>query len=296
KLPQSVLLSTITVQPQAKELELYEAINQYLRQQSGGIDKLTRNNLLMRAGSSPIALTETIKGLQKRFDHDELAFLLKRASSMRDFEKAKQLVDLLKKSTQKTLVFINYSATMSYLSKYLDKHNISHTCFRGSMTLKAKDAAIEDFRDSVPVMLASETGGEGRNLQFANTIVNYDLPWNPMKIEQRIGRLHRIGQTSDVFIFNLAIANSIEAYILKILHDKINMFELVVGEIETILGNMGDEFDFSETVIDLWLANEKPSQLNTAFSDLGQKLLDAKHSYQEIQEFDEKLFGDEFEA
>ncbi|NJK58614.1 MAG: DEAD/DEAH box helicase [Pleurocapsa sp. SU_5_0] len=295
KLPKR-FASTITVQPQAKELELYEAINQYLRQQSGGIDKLTRNNLLMRAGSSPIALTETIKGLQKRFDHDELAFLLKRASSMRDFEKAKQLVDLLKKSTQKTLVFINYSATMSYLSKYLDKHNISHTCFRGSMTLKAKDAAIEDFRDSVPVMLASETGGEGRNLQFANTIVNYDLPWNPMKIEQRIGRLHRIGQTSDVFIFNLAIANSIEAYILKILHDKINMFELVVGEIETILGNMGDEFDFSETVIDLWLANEKPSQLNTAFSDLGQKLLDAKHSYQEIQEFDEKLFGDEFEA
>ena len=295
KLPKR-FASTITVQPQAKELELYEAINQYLRQQSKSIDKLTRNNLLMRAGSSPIALTETIKGLQKRFDHDELAFLLKRASSMRNFEKAKQLVDLLKKSTQKTLVFINYSATMSYLSKYLDKHNISHTCFRGSMTLKAKDAAIEDFRDSVPVMLASETGGEGRNLQFANTIVNYDLPWNPMKIEQRIGRLHRIGQTQDVFIFNLAIANSIEAYILKILHDKINMFELVVGEIETILGNMGDEFDFSETVIDLWLANEQPNQLNTVFSNLGQQLLDAKHSYQEIQEFDEKLFGDEFEA
>ena len=201
KLPKR-FASTITVQPQAKELELYEAINQYLRQQSGGIDKLTRNNLLMRAGSSPIALTETIKGLQKRFDHDELAFLLKRASSMRNFEKAKQLVDLLKKSTQKTLVFINYSATMSYLSKYLEKQGIAHTCFRGSMTLKAKDAAIEDFRDSVPVMLASETGGEGRNLQFANTIVNYDLPWNPMKIEQRIGRLHRIGQTQDVFIFN----------------------------------------------------------------------------------------------
>ena len=295
KLPKR-FASTITVQPQAKELELYEAINQYLRQQSGGIDKLTRNNLLMRAGSSPIALTETIKGLQKRFDHDELAFLLKRASSMRNFEKAKQLVDLLKKSTQKTLVFVNYSATMSYLSKYLEKQGIAHTCFRGSMTLKAKDAAIEDFRDSVPVMLASETGGEGRNLQFANTIVNYDLPWNPMKIEQRIGRLHRIGQTQDVFIFNLAIANSIEAYILKILHDKINMFELVVGEIETILGNMGDEFDFSETVIDLWLANEQPNQRATAFSNLGQQLLDAKHSYQEIQEFDEKLFGDEFEA
>ena len=295
KLPKR-FATTITVQPQAKELELYEAINQYLRQHPGGIDKLTRNNLLMRSGSSPIALTETLKGLLERFNHDELAFLLRRAKGIIHFEKAKQLVDLLQKSTQKTLVFINYKTTMSYLSKQLEKHNIPHTCFRGSMSLKAKDAAIDSFRESVPVMLASETGGEGRNLQFANTIVNYDLPWNPMKIEQRIGRLHRIGQTQDVFIFNFAIANSIEAYILKILHDKINMFELVVGEIETILGNMGDEFDFSETVIDLWLANEKPKQLDSAFGELGQQLLDAKHSYQEIQEFDEKLFGDEFEA
>jgi len=77
------------------------------------------------------------------------------------------------------------------------------------------------------------------------------------------------------------------------------MFELVVGEIETILGNMGDEFDFSETVIDLWLANQEPKQLNAAFGNLGQQLLDTKHSYQEIQEFDEqkkkKLEGEEKE-
>ncbi|BAZ47259.1 type III restriction enzyme res subunit (plasmid) [Chondrocystis sp. NIES-4102] len=295
KLPKR-FATTITVTPQAKERELYEAINQYLRQHPKSIDKLTRNNLLMRSGSSSVALTDTIKGLQKRFDHDELAFLLKRASGMKNFEKAKQLLDLLQKSTQKTLVFVNYKSTMSYLAKYLAKQGIEHTCFQGSMSLKAKDAAIDSFRESVNVMLASETGGEGRNLQFANTIINYDLPWNPMKIEQRIGRLHRIGQTQDVFIFNFCLANSIEAYILKILHDKINMFELVVGEIDTILGNMGDEFDFSETVVDLWLANENSKQLDSAFGNLGQQLLDAKHSYQEIQEFDEQLFGDEFEA
>ncbi len=88
KLPKR-FAATITVQPQEGEQELYGAINQYLRQHPGGIDKLTRNNLLMRTGSSPRALTDTLKGLQKRFDHDELAFLLKRAKRMRNCEKAK---------------------------------------------------------------------------------------------------------------------------------------------------------------------------------------------------------------
>ncbi len=146
------------------------------------------------------------------------------------------------------------------------------------------------------MLLASETGGEGRNIQFANTIVNYDLPWNPMKIEQRIGRIHRIGQTQDVFIFNFCLQGSIESYILQILHDKINMFELVVGEIETILGNVDDEFDFSETVVDIWLKNQSHQQINTAFEQLADNLLQAKDKYRETQELDEQIFGEEFEA
>jgi superfamily II DNA/RNA helicase len=71
------------------------------------------------------------------------------------------------------------------------------------MTGIEKDRAVEKFRNEVPLFLCTESGGEGRNLQFCNTMVNFDLPWNPMSIEQRIGRIHRIGQTRDVFIFNL---------------------------------------------------------------------------------------------
>jgi SNF2 family DNA or RNA helicase len=164
------------------------------------------------------------------------------------------------------------------------------------MSLKQKDASIEAFRDSVPVLLASETGGEGRNIQFANAIVNYDLPWNPMKIEQRIGRIHRIGQTQDVFIFNFCLKDSIEEYILRILHDKINMFELVVGEIETILGNVDDEFDFSEVVMDIWLKHQSNDEINTAFEKLADDLLKAKDKYRETQELDEQIFGEDFEA
>jgi SNF2 family DNA or RNA helicase len=164
------------------------------------------------------------------------------------------------------------------------------------MSLKEKDESIESFRELVPVLLTSETGGEGRNIQFANVIMNYDLPWNPMKIEQRIGRVHRIGQTQDVFIFNFCIKDSIEEYILRVLHDKINMFELIVGEIESILGNLNDDFDFSETVMSLWLKNQSQNELDTAFNGLADDLLDAKNQYQETSELDEQIFGEDFEA
>ena len=297
KLPKR-FASTITVQPTEAEQDLYQSLNAYLRQHQTekGMDKLTRNMLLMRAGSSPKALTDSLKNLEERFHHEEIRFLLKRTAGIKQFEKAKQLVELLKKSTQKTLVFINHRKTQSYLASCLSKADIAFAEFRGDMSLKKKDEAIEAFRESVPVLLASDTGGEGRNIQFANVIVNYDLPWNPMKIEQRIGRIHRIGQTQDVFIFNFCIADSIEEYILRILHDKINMFELVVGEIETILGNVDDEFDFGAVVMDIWLKNQSKDSLDTAFDTLADELINAKESYQTTRELDEQIFGEEFEA
>lgn len=297
KLPKR-FAATVTVQASEQETELYQAINAYLRahQEEKGIDKLTRNMLLMRAGSSPRALAGSLTNLNERFKHPELETLLKQATTLPAFEKARHLVELLKKSKQKTLVFTGHTETHHYLSECFAKAGIAFAEFRGNMSLKEKDAAIETFREAVPVLLASETGGEGRNIQFANAIVNYDLPWNPMKIEQRIGRIHRIGQTQDVFIFNFCIKDSIEEYILRILHDKINMFELVVGEIETILGNVDDEFDFSETVIDIWMKHPSKQELDTAFSALAADLVKAKGQYRETRELDDRVFGEDFEA
>jgi len=268
KLPKR-FASTISCQPTESERELYQAINAYLRQHPQELDKLTRNNLLMRAGSSPAALIESLKGLEKRFEHDELKFLSKWARQVKESEKARQLITLLQQAKHnKTLVFINHRAIQSYLSQALTEVGNEHTEFRG----------------------------EGRNLQFANTIINYDLPWNPMRIEQRIGRLHRIGQTQDVYIFNFCLANSLEEYILKVLHEKINLFELVVGEIDTILGQMGEEFDFSEAVVSLWLNNQSQPELERAFEELGSQLLVAKQGYAQVQEYDEKLFGEDLEV
>src|SRR5919199_3093267 len=297
--------TTITVNPSKSEEKLYQDLTEYVRFLEIGesdtakpqkLDKFSRTNLLMRAGSSPQALADSLKNLAQKFPSDELKTLTRRAAQIKQVEKARALVDLLKKTTQKTIVFTTHRATSAYLAKTLEEASIPFTQFLGDMSLKEKDAAIEAFRERVSVLLASETGGEGRNIQFANAIVNYDLPWNPMKIEQRIGRIHRIGQTQDVFIFNFCLKDSIEEYILKILHDKINMFELVVGEIETILGNVDEEFDFSEVVIDIWLKHQAKPELDTAFENLATELIKAKDKYRETSVLDEQIFGEDFEA
>ncbi len=295
KLPKR-FATTITVTPAAGEEKLYQDLSEYLRNSEDKLDRLSRTNLLMRAGSSPGALADSLKQLTKRLPDSELKSLARRAAQVKQVEKAKVLVEMLSKSSQKTLVFTTHKATSTYLAQTLEAANIPFAEFTGGMSLKQKDEAIAAFRDTVSVLLASETGGEGRNIQFANAIVNYDLPWNPMKIEQRIGRIHRIGQTQDVFIFNFCLKGSIEEYILRILHDKINMFELVVGEIETILGNVDDEFDFSEIVMDIWLKHQIKPELDTAFEQLADNLLKAKNQYQQIQELDEQIFGEDFEA
>lgn len=295
KLPKR-FATTITVTPAAGEEKLYQDLSEYLRSSEDKLDRLSRTNLLMRAGSSPGALADSLKQLTKRLPDEELKSLARRAAQVKQVEKAKVLVEMLSKSSQKTLVFTTHKATSTYLAQTLQAANIPFAEFTGGMSLKQKDEAIAAFRDTVSVLLASETGGEGRNIQFANAIVNYDLPWNPMKIEQRIGRIHRIGQTQDVFIFNFCLKGSIEEYILRILHDKINMFELVVGEIETILGNVDDEFDFSEIVMDIWLKHQVKPELDTAFEQLADNLLKAKNQYQQIQELDEQIFGEDFEA
>jgi SNF2 family DNA or RNA helicase len=296
KLPKR-FATTITVTPASGEEKLYQDLSEYLRSPESKLDRLSRTNLLMRAGSSPGALADSLKQLTLRLPDDEqLKSLARRATQVKQVEKAKALVEMLIISRQKTLVFTTHKATSNYLAQTLQAANIPFAEFLGGMSLKEKDEAIAAFRDTVSVLLASETGGEGRNIQFANVIVNYDLPWNPMKIEQRIGRIHRIGQTQDVFIFNFCLKGSIEEYILRILHDKINMFELVVGEIETILGNVDDEFDFSEIVMDIWLKHQVKPELDTAFEQLADNLLKAKNQYQQTQELDEQIFGEDFEA
>jgi hypothetical protein len=143
--------------------------------------------------------------------------------------------------------------------------------------------------------LCSESGGEGRNLQFCNTLINFDIPWNPMAIEQRIGRIDRIGQTREVFVFNLATSGTIEDMVLRILDDKINMFELVVGEVGAILGELDEQQDFSTLVLDAWLQETEDARA-AAFTALEAQLTTAQKQYEGAKQLDDALFGDDLDA
>ena len=193
------------------------------------------------------------------------------------------------------MVFVHHRDSLAHLADLMRRRGFAFTVFDGSLSGPEKDAAVAAFRDEVPLLLCSESGGEGRNLQFCNSLINFDIPWNPMAIEQRIGRIDRIGQTREVFVFNLATAATIEDEVLRILDEKINMFELVVGEVGAILGELDEEQDFPGLVLDAWLQSSNDAR-KAAFAALEDRLLAARRTYEDARQLDDALFAEDFEA
>ena len=125
----------------------------------------------------------------------------------------------------------------------------------------------ELFQNHAQVLIATEAGGEGINLQFCNTIINFDLPWNPMRLEQRIGRVHRLGQEKDVNIYNFATEGTVEEHILRLLYEKIQLFEKVVGELDEILTKL-DFGEFEEYLEDIVGSSKSEGEMKIKMENL----------------------------
>jgi SNF2 family DNA or RNA helicase len=154
--------------------------------------------------------------------------------------KALKVIELIKAApaNEKFIIFTEYRASQFYLQWMLKQHDISSVPFRGGFKAGKKDWMRELFEKHAQVLIATEAGGEGINLQFCSNMINYDLPWNPMRLEQRIGRIHRFGQENDVQIYNFAVRDTLEAHILELLYKKINLFERVIGNLDHILAEL----------------------------------------------------------
>lgn len=140
---------------------------------------------------------------------------------------------------RKVIVFAFFKRTLAWLSVNMRRWEWAHEHIDGGVKLEEREERIARFLESpeVRVLLSSEVGGEGLDMQKASVVVNYDLPWNPMVVEQRIGRVDRIGQTSDVIlVLNLTYEGTVEERILNRLYDRVRIYEEAIGEMEEILG------------------------------------------------------------
>jgi superfamily II DNA or RNA helicase len=142
-------------------------------------------------------------------------------------------------SNAKVLIFTEFRETQRYLADRLSEVGWNVHVFHGQQSALEKDRSVERFREDTgpQVLISTEAGGEGRNFQFCHLLVNYDLPWNPMRVEQRIGRVDRIGQEHVVQVFNMWVKGTIEERVLDVLERRINIFEETVGGLDPILGD-----------------------------------------------------------
>jgi len=289
----------------SKEEGVEEKGNPALKQ----TDRFALLTLQREIGSSPAAAASTLQTIAVRQDDPtqraHLLSLAERATHITAWAKAEALEKLLTTlfkadpadkghPGEKVLIFTHFRRTLDLLAERLQKLGISFVVYHGQLSTEAKNKAIADFEAEAQVLLSTEAAGEGRNLQFCHTMVNFDIPWNPMRIEQRVGRIHRIGQTREVRIYNLSARGTVEDYLLELLDQKLNMFELVIGEMDMILGHLSDERDFEDLLLDVWVKGQGEADLQAGFNQLGETLLQARQAYQKTREYDDALFGQDF--
>jgi SNF2 family DNA or RNA helicase len=157
-----------------------------------------------------------------------LLALARRCEASRPDVKAERLVDLIharcgdeNDPALKFLIFTEFVPTQQMLTEYLTARGFSVVCLNGSMDMDERRRAQQTFATDARIMISTEAGGEGLNLQFCHIAINYDLPWNPMRIEQRIGRVDRIGQTHDVIVYNMVFSDTVEERVHEVLLEKL---------------------------------------------------------------------------
>lgn len=251
-----------------------------------------------------ILSTEEIKHINQELK--ELREYQTIASSIQVDEKLKSLVLALEKgiekqkelgSAQKALIFTESRRTQDYLFEYLnnngykgkvvlfngtnadgnskeiyeswlEEHKGSNK-ITGSKTADKKQAIVDKFKNEATIMIATEAGSEGINLQFCNLVVNYDLPWNPQRIEQRIGRCHRYGQEFDVVVVNFVnTKNQADKRVFELLSQKFQLFDGVFGASDEVLGSIESGVDFEKRILEIYQTCRDSQEIENAFDNL----------------------------
>ena len=229
---------------------------QVLKTQSMRIGSLTEENLAELDIEDGVEETIEAMSLDIDAEIEELERIIavaKQAEFQYPDVKVEKLVDtideiLSEDRNQKIIVFTEFVATQTYLRKLLENRGFTVTILNGGMNIEERNEALLEFKTKSNIFISTDAGGEGLNLQFSNIIINYDLPWNPMKIEQRCGRADRIGQQRDVHIYNFIITDTVERRVREVLEEKLSVIlkEMGVDKYSDVLDSEVAEVDFTE--------------------------------------------------
>ncbi|MDP4085250.1 MAG: SNF2-related protein [Bacillota bacterium] len=267
-------VETIPIKFSIQERDLYDSITD-LRNESDWVQASTFSVMTLQreACSSREAVYYTLKNMLQKKENPSIAYkeqiqsLITKVEAIKQNSKAEKALELIQAINDKVIIFTEYRATQLYLQWFLKQHNITSVPFRGGFKRGKKDWMRELFQKRAQVLIATEAGGEGINLQFCNHIINFDLPWNPMRLEQRIGRIHRLGQEKDVMIYNFAIKGTVEEHILKLLYEKIHLFEKVIGELDDILTKL-DFGNIDDYLVDIFAGSASEGEMRIKMENL----------------------------
>lgn len=275
---------TIPIQLSPEERALYDGVSQFVRQQfQQQLDQKTMLTLIVlqkEVCSSRDAVFHTLFKLLKRKGSlsPEVEQLIQTLRNVKSSAKVDMAVKLIRQIPDKMVVFTEYRATQEMLIRALAARGIHAVPFSGKMSRNKKDWMMELFQKRAQVLVATEAGGEGINLQFCHHMINYDMPWNPMRVEQRIGRVHRLGQEHDVHIYNFATRDTIEEHIIWLLQEKIQLFESVIGQMETILMDWDQVEIDDQHLFQLLIQTDDQKQIRKGLEEWADSLITAPSS------------------
>ncbi len=270
-----------------RERELYALSTDLLRNimvDSG--DAMRRRSLALRLTASPFSMGTTAMRMAERHPNPRVRSVLAEVGhlamdiqgSARE-DKALEITRGWVREHGRVLIFTQHTDTVTGLLRRMEAEGLRARAFHGSMSPTERAKTIAAFRSGeAPIMISTDAGAEGQNLQFCNCVLNYDLPWNPMRIEQRIGRVDRLTQPRDeVFVANLYARGTIDESVYQLLASKLRMFELLFGQVTTILGELDDSKSASfETRVMEALFASNDSKMQGLLSQLGTELSQAR--------------------
>lgn len=259
---------------------------------------LTLILLLREICSSAPAAAATMAALRGRAElpavsRQKWGRLIQRARNLQRLAKIDALLQLWPDLPRPVLVFTEFRRTQDLILERLREKGITGLAYHGGLSSAGKQAVLAAFREGAEVMVSTDTGGEGLNLQFCRSLVNFDLPWNPMRLEQRIGRVHRLGQRREVYIYNLATVGTIEERVLELIRQKIRLFETVIGELDLILGSLGP-LDLEKRIGEAALSATGDAELQARLEAIGQTLAKARARYEDLRELNNALYDGEW--